>query len=302
MPTYTYNTTNHPYEPTRGKYFYAALGLSGGVLGGNVNSIRPVVETRYYTPIAKKKAERPHVLAMRFLGSMVTGYGGRVPPPFSRFYIGGEEDIRGYYIRSISPLAWYPTVSQVCNKDALGNDIPALGSDGKSLNTCGSYTRYPVSTVIYPGGDTMLVGNIEYRIPIAGPVTVAYFTDIGTNFIWRESQLKVQKAALASFATQFPGYPIPEYLVPVPETNRRLRASIGIEVQVVLPMVNMPVRIFYGYNILRVNETLESPPIYPDEGLFPNQATYDAAIRQGFRSLGLSDKKSRVGFTVTRTF
>lgn len=302
MPTYTYNTTNHPYEPTRGKYLYAALGFSGSVLGGNVNSIRPVVEGRYYRPVAKKKSDHPHVLAVRFVGSMVTGYGGKVPPPFSRFYIGGEEDIRGYYIRSISPISWYPTLSQVCNKDALGNDIPALGSDGASLHTCGSFTRYPVSTVIYPGGDTMLVGNIEYRVPIAGPVTVAYFTDLGTNFVWRESQLKVQKSALASFGGQFPGYPIPNQLAPIPETNFRLRASTGIEFQVVLPMVNMPVRIFYGYNILRVNDVLVPPQILPDPALFPNQATYDAAIRQGFRPLAIADRKTRVGFTVTRTF
>ena len=302
MPTYTYNTTNHPYEPTRGKYLYAALGFSGSVLGGNVNSIRPVVEGRYYMPVARKKSEHPHVLAVRFVGSMITGYGGKVPPPFSRFYIGGEEDIRGYYIRSISPIAWYPTISQVCNKDALGNDIPALGPNGASLNTCGSYTRYPVSTVIYPGGDTMLVANIEYRVPIAGPVTVAYFTDIGSNFVWRSSQLKVQKSALASFAGQYPGYPIPNQLTPIAETNRRLRASTGIEVQVVLPMVNMPVRVFYGYNILRVNDLLVPPQIFPDPSLFPNQATYDAAIRQGFRSLPIADRKSRVGFTVQRTF
>jgi outer membrane protein insertion porin family len=233
---------------------------------------------------------------------MITGYGGKVPPPYSRFYIGGEEDIRGFYTRSISPLAWYPTVAQVCNKDASGNDIPALGSNGQSLNICGSYSRYPVSTVIYPGGDTMLVGNIEYRIPIAGPVTVAAFTDIGTNFVWRASQLKIQTSALASFASQFPGYPIPTELAPISETNYRVRASSGIEVQVVLPMVNMPVRFYYGYNVLRVNDVLTPPQIYPDRSLFPNQATYDAAIRQGFRPLAIADKKSRVGFTVTRTF
>ncbi len=302
MPTYTYNTTNHPYEPTKGKYLYASLGVSGSVLGGNVNSIRPTMEARCYTPIARKKADRPHVLAVRVIGSMVTGYGGRVPPPFSRFYIGGEEDIRGYYIRSVSPISWYPTISQVCNKDALGNDIPALDETGRSLNTCGSFTRYPVSTVIYPGGDTMLVGNIEYRIPIAGPVTVAYFVDIGSSFVWRASQLKVQRSALTSFSSQFPDYPIPDQLTPIAETNRRIRSSTGIEIQVVLPMVNMPIRVFYGYNILRVNDSLVPPNILPDPSLFPNQATYDAAIRQGFRPLPLADRKSRVGFTVARTF
>jgi outer membrane protein insertion porin family len=302
MPTYLYNTTNHPYDPTRGKYIYAALGISGSILGGNVNSIRPIVEAKYFMPIAKKKADRPHVLAMRFMGSMVTGYGGRVPPPFSRFYIGGEDDIRGYYIRSISPISWYPTVTQICNKDALGNDIPAVGSDGTQTRTCGSYTRYPVSTVIYPGGDTMLVGNIEYRIPIAGPVTLAYFADVGTSFVWRDSQLKVQKSALASFQSEYPWYPIPERLTPISETNFRPRVSTGIELQVVLPIVNAPFRVFYGYNALRVNDTLIPPNILPPESLFPNRATYEAAVQRAFRGIPLADRKSRVGFTVARTF
>ena len=69
QPSYTYNTTNHPYEPTRGKYFYASVGFSGSVLGGNVNAIRPTVEARYYRPVANKKADRPHVLAIRGLAS-----------------------------------------------------------------------------------------------------------------------------------------------------------------------------------------------------------------------------------------
>jgi outer membrane protein insertion porin family len=302
MPTYMYNTMNHPYEPTRGKYIYAALGLSGSILGGNVNSIRPVVEVKYFTPIARKKAEKPHVLAMRFMGSLVTGYGGKVPPPFSRFYIGGEDDIRGYYIRSISPLSWYPTVTQVCNKDPLGNDIPAVDPSGSQTRTCGSYTRYPASTVIYPGGDTMLVGNIEYRIPIAGPVTLAYFADVGSSFALLSSQLKVQKSALANFQNEYPWYPVPDRLTPVAATNLRPRASTGIELQVVLPIVNAPFRVFYGYNVLRVNDTLIPPNILPPESLFPNHATYEEAVRRAFRGIPLADRKSRVGFTVARTF
>ena len=117
-----------------------------------------------------------------------------------------------------------------------------------------------------------------------------------------DSQLKVQKAALSSFSAQFPGYPIPDNLTPIPETNRRLRSSTGIEFQIVLPVVNMPMRIFYGYNILRVNDSLIPPNILPDPSLFPNQATFEAAIRQGFRPLPLADRKTRIGFTMSRTF
>lgn len=303
MPTYLYNTMNHPYDPTRGKYIYAAIGFSGSVLGGNVNSIRPVVEAKYFRPIAKKRAERPHVLALRFLGSMITGFGGRVPPPYSRFYVGGEEDIRGFYIRSISPISFYPTIAQVCNKDATGTPIPALNADGTVIaGVCGSYTRYPVNTVIYPGGDTELVANAEYRIPIAGPVTLSYFVDVGTAFAWRNSQLKVQQSALESIRQQFPWFPLPTELKPIGLTNFRPRGSTGLEVQVVLPIVNAPFRVFWGYNFLRVNDTVIPPQDYPPESLFPNHATYEDAIRLGFSGFRLADRRSRVGFTVARTF
>ena len=112
MPTYTYNTVNDPWYPTRGKSLYAALGFSGSILGGNVNTIRPVVEFKYFHAVAKKRSEKPHVLGAHVMASMVSGFGGLVSPPFSRFYLGGEDDIRGFDIRTISPIAFYPPWGQ----------------------------------------------------------------------------------------------------------------------------------------------------------------------------------------------
>jgi outer membrane protein insertion porin family len=303
MPTYLYNTMDHPYDPTRGRYLYAALSFSGSILGGNVNTLRPVIEAKYFRPMARKKADKPQVFGMRFLGSMVTGFGGRVPPPFSRFYVGGEEDIRGFYIRSISPISFYPTVGQVCNRDSAGNPIPALNPDGtRILGACGSYTRLPYNTVIFPGGDTELISNFEYRIPIAGPVTLAYFVDVGANFILRNSQLKVQPTALEGIRKDYPWFPTPDKLRAIAVTNYRPRGSTGIEVQVVLPIVNAPFRVFYGYNFLRVNATVIPPQNLPPESLFPNHATWEDAVRLYFQGFHLEDRKSRLGFTVARTF
>ncbi len=301
MPTYLYNTTNHPYDPTAGKYIYASLGFSGSVLGGNVNTIRPTLELKYFKAVAKKKSDHPHVLGLHFMGSMVTGYGGRVPPPFSRFYIGGEDDIRGFYIRSISPISFYPTTTQVCNRDAAGNMILALGSDGRKTGTCGSFTTVPTNTVIFPGGDTMLVSNAEYRVHIAGPVTLSYFVDAGTTFVWRDSQLKTDPSVLSSLQQQFPWFPIPNRLKPISATNLVPRGSTGLEVQVVLPIVNAPFRVFWGYNFMRVDTIVTPPQNLPPVSMFPNQATYDAALSL-FRGLRVNDNRSRVGFTVARTF
>ncbi len=302
MPTYLYNTTNDYLNPTHGKYIYAAFAFSGSILGGNVNTIRPIFEAKYFYPVAKKRAEKPHVVGFRVLASMVSGFGGRVSPPFSRFYVGGEEDIRGFDIRSISPIAFYPSTSQVCNRDNRGFQILAVNERGQRLpNTCGSFTKFPYNTVIFPGADTMLISNFEYRVPIAGPVTAAYFIDLGTAFIWRSSQLKVQPSALEGIRNDFPFFPTPGRLQPISSTNFRPRSSTGLEVQVLLPIVNAPFRVFYGYNWLRLNNTITPPQMLPPESLFPNQFTYEDVL-PFFARLRLRERKARLGFTVARTF
>ena len=40
------------------------------------------------------------------MSSLLTGYGGKVAPPFERTYIGGEQDVRGFEIWGISPAAY----------------------------------------------------------------------------------------------------------------------------------------------------------------------------------------------------
>jgi outer membrane protein assembly factor BamA len=41
------------------------------------------------------------------------------------------------------------------------------------------------------GGDTQLLGNFEYRIPIFGPVTLAAFADVGSIFNLRKTGTQV---------------------------------------------------------------------------------------------------------------
>jgi outer membrane protein insertion porin family len=301
MPTYMYNTINDAWNPVRGKYLYAAISFSGSILGGNVNTISPTIEAKYFRPVAHKRSDKPHSVGMRLLASTVAGYGGRVAPPFSRFYIGGEQDIRGFDIRTISPIAFYPTIGQVCNRDNSGNQIMAVDANGGKTSSCGSYTSFPYNSPIFPGGDTMVVTNFEYRVPIAGPVTASYFVDIGSTFISRPSQLKVQAIALDQLHHEFPFFPLPKELKPIGVTNFRPRGSTGLDLQVILPIVNAPFHIFYGYNWLRMNNVVTPPQTLPPEALFPNQATYEDMM-QYFAPFRLRERKARVGFTVQRTF
>ncbi|MGH9452769.1 MAG: outer membrane protein assembly factor BamA [Terriglobia bacterium] len=227
-PQYLYNTVDNPMKPTHGKSIAATLAFSGSVLGGNVNTIQPSLEMKYYHPINHHR----NVLAFHFLGTTITGYGGKVPPPFDRVYMGGEYDIRGFNIYSISPVIFFPTTAQVCNRDNNGNQIWAVGPQGnQQVGTCGSFTTFPYNTIQVPGGDTELLGNFEYRIPIAGPVTLAYFIDIGDAFILNPGQLKLQSGALASLGQEFPyfkQYLPADHLSPISSLNFKPRSSTGL--------------------------------------------------------------------------
>jgi len=262
-----------------------------------VNTIRPNLEFKYFHPINHGR----NVLAFHAIASTISGFGGKVPPPFSRIYMGGEYDIRGFDIYTISPVGFFPTIATVCNRDNLGNQIMAVDAHGNKTSTCGSTTRFPINSIQFPGGDTELLTNFEYRIPIAGPVTLAPFIDVGTDFILRPSQLKFTPSALSNITTEFPNFPTPDHLQPISSTNFRPRSSAGLELQVVLPIVNAPFRVFYGYNWLRVRTTITPPQDLPTAALFPNQATYNDALRN-FAPFVFRDRKARLGFTVARQF
>jgi outer membrane protein insertion porin family len=302
MPTYLYNTINDAWNPTRGKYFSIALMISG--LGGNVYTATPSFEFKYFHPVRNKRSEKPQAFGMHILASTIQGYGGRVPPPFSRFYIGGEYDIRGFDIRSISPLAFFPATGQVCNRDNFGNPILATGANGQKGTTCGSYTQFPYYTPIYPGGDTEVITNFEYRVPIAGPVTLAAFVDAGSAFVLRTNQLQIDTSvpSLQTLSTEYPYFTLPKRLKIIAATNLRPRSSTGLDLQVILPIVNAPFHLYYGYNWLREDNVLVVPPqVLPPSSMFPNQATYEDAVAL-FRGFRLKERKGRVGFTVARTF
>lgn len=302
MPTYLYNRVDNPMNPHRGKYISASVGFAGSFLGGNVNTITPSLEMKYYHPINHGR----NTLAFRFLASTISGYDGKVPPPFTRFYMGGEYDIRGFNIYSISPVIFFPTVGQICNRDSQGTPIWAVGPKGhQQVGTCGSYTSFPYNTFEVPGGDTEVLGSFEYRIPIAGPVTLAPFLDIGDAFILRPGQLKLQPNALSSISDQFPyfaQYLPTNHLQPVSALNFRPRSSVGLALEMTLPIVHAPIEIYYGYNWLRLDQVYVTPPQdLPPVSLFPNMATYDAVLPYFERQV-FTEPKGLVGFTVARTF
>ncbi|HET6863287.1 MAG TPA: BamA/TamA family outer membrane protein, partial [Pyrinomonadaceae bacterium] len=101
--------------------------------------------------------------------------------------------IRGYNVRSISPVAPLDTFISSQNVVAASNAtgtplvIPGLPASIASLGTftgaTGSNVAQLQRSFTSVGGDTQLLGNFEYRIPIISDmVSLAAFADIGSAF------------------------------------------------------------------------------------------------------------------------
>ncbi|MFO0281825.1 MAG: BamA/TamA family outer membrane protein, partial [Acidobacteriota bacterium] len=297
IPNFSYNTVDHPITPTRGKSIYLSSTFSGSFLGGNTNFIEPTIDVKYF----RSGLRKGHVIGMHGLGRFITGYGGKSAPPFNRFYMGGENDIRGFDIWGISPLAYIPSQATVpvLNEDGSARIQRSIGADGKLILT-NVTQNIPVYQIIYPGGDTQGVGNFEYRIPIFGPVVLAAFADIGVNRISMARGLNLNPGRIAELNGSFPqaGFENKAFLI---NFTQKPRMSTGLEVQIMMPVVNAPFRFYWAYNPMRVDDVIQ-PPIAADRSYFPNQTTFINSIAQFGQPSPYRERPRIFRFTISRTF
>jgi outer membrane protein insertion porin family len=210
--------------------------------------------------------------------------------------MGGEDDIRGFDILSISPIAYLPNASTV----------PVLNADGtpRYQRVGGGLIQVtqqvPAYQLIVPGGDTAVVFNYEYRIPIIGPVTLAPFVDAGVDRLSLPSQLGLNPGRVDQLNALFPQADFTRRAVIAPGTQKP-RVSTGIELQVLMPVVNAPFRLYWAYNPSYVNTNLQAP-LAIDRSFFPNNATYQGAVRQLGQIFPFDERRSTFRFSVGRTF
>jgi len=297
-PSYTYNSVNNPINPTGGTGFSFSTSYAGGPIGGNVNQIEPVLD---YKRFWKSPLNPKHVIGFHMNGKWVTGFDGKVAPPFNRFYMGGEYDIRGFDIWGISPIAFVPTSAPVNVLNNDGSPRQQRGLDANGNPTFVNVTQnIPTYQMVFPGGDTMGVGNLEYRIPIFGPVTMAIFADAGVDKLSRTSQLELNPDRISQLNGLFPEAAFSNHALVAPGTQVP-RMSTGIELQVLMPVVNAPFRVYWAYNPLRVEENIQ-PPIVADRTYFANAATFANAIAQFGQAVPFFERASTFRFTIGRTF
>lgn len=289
-PSYTYNSINNPINPTAGRELFFSLGFSASELGGNVNTIQPTFDAKYFHAGLKKG----HVVGLHLSARLLSGFGGKTAPPFSRYFMGGENDIRGFYDWTISPIVYLP--SDVAQVQVYNADGTARTQKGVPV-----YMTVPSYQVTFPGGDTSVVGNFEYRIPIVGPVTLALFLDAGLDKLIFPSQLHLNPGRLEQLNEEFPeaGFTGQAYIQP---GSQKIRTSTGLELQVLMPVVNAPFRVYWAYNPTRFEGTLTAP-VVADKSYFPNSATYNNALTSIGAVLPYSAERSAMfRFTVGRTF
>jgi outer membrane protein insertion porin family len=225
-PMLRYNTTNAYFNPTRGTSIDITAAVSGGLLGGDFSMIKPSIEVRHFFPDRWLSNGR-NVFGFHFIGQYIQAFNKSSVPFFDRFYTGGENSIRGFDIRSVSPLA----ISSTPQYDPNGNPIIDLKTGLPKVN----------SNIISIGGDTLGIFNFEYRIPIAGPLSLALFYDAGISHVSRTQSLGHFGASRIDI---------------VSSTNNALRGSTGAEFQFILPVISAPFRLIFAFNPQRLNEKI----------------------------------------------
>jgi len=122
--------------------------------------------------------------AIRAQGSWIRPFAGTTDIPYyRRFFLGGENQIRGVDIRSVGPM----------------------DADQRNL-----------------GGDKYVLFNAEYYVDLFSQVRLVGFHDAGQA-----------------------------YLAADPLDLRQLRTSTGVELRIVMPIMNVPLRFIYAWNLYR---------------------------------------------------
>jgi outer membrane protein insertion porin family len=148
-PAYVFDSRDNPFETYKGKKLSLAVEYAGGFLGGNNYFLRPEASFSIFQPVTEYPART--IFALNAEAGLIRPYGGHAIPLLERFYLGGENSIRGHRYRSIFL------------RD--GNGKPVRDATGIIL-----------------GGDKYAQFNLEYHFLLGGPFRVLLFTDAGNVY------------------------------------------------------------------------------------------------------------------------
>ena len=194
-------------DTANGSSLSVSLAFAG--LGGDVRTYSPTVSYSRFIPVRRKKSKDPEVFAFRIMASTIgtwsitdkiknansISFVGGIPA-YERFFLGSENDIRGYDSRAIGPVAPFDTYitsrNVVVAKNSSGTadtntglnsrDAAEIATIGQLTGASGANPALFSRNYRFIGGDSQVLGNFEYRIPLFGPATLAAFADVGSVF------------------------------------------------------------------------------------------------------------------------
>ncbi|MEM6792421.1 MAG: outer membrane protein assembly factor BamA [Acidobacteriota bacterium] len=152
-PFWIRNTLDSRFEPTRGLRTQASVELAGGFLGGDSQLIRPQVELTWFKPVSRQRFRSFFGLNLELGYLEPLGTPTTEDPlifPQQRFFLGGDDSIRGFGRRSI----------------VVRNEDGSFRRDG----------AFPA------GGNAKFQLNLEYHVQIGKPFRAVLFTDVGGVF------------------------------------------------------------------------------------------------------------------------
>jgi outer membrane protein insertion porin family len=139
-PSFVRNTVDNPYQPRSGSRYTASYQFVGGPLQGTVNYMRPSLELVRYQPFGRRMA-----LGVRGQVGYIHPFAEtETLPYYQRYFLGGENQIRGYNVRTVAP--------------------------------------YDPKTKTSIGGNKFLLFNAEYYFDVLGPLRLLLFFDAGQAY------------------------------------------------------------------------------------------------------------------------
>jgi len=180
------STIDSPLTPSRGTSYTAYAKFAGGFLGGAVDMIKPSFEFTHYQPILGR-GPKTQSFGFHVQYEFLKTLHGSTVPYWERFFLGGERSIRGYEVYSIGP------------RDVSGYML---------------------------GGEKSFVMNVEYIIPVGGPLYAIAFYDRGNS---------------VNYGT--------------PLRWGEMYSSAGIEARLFIPALRVPFRLIFSYNNKKLHES-----------------------------------------------
>jgi outer membrane protein insertion porin family len=148
-PAYLFDSRDNPFEPTRGQKISLAVEYAGGPLGGDNYFLRPEVGYSLFVPVSNYPTKT--IFAFNAEGGVIHPFGKQPINVLERFFLGGENSIRGHRYRSIF----------------------LRDKNGQPLRDANE---------VILGGDSYAQFNLEYHFVLGGPFRVLLFGDAGNVF------------------------------------------------------------------------------------------------------------------------